>query len=49
MPCVCVFLKFIVIENGVHQIVNNLGEGVVVVVCDWIEKVETVTFFCIQL
>ena len=44
-----VFLKLIIIENGVHQIVNNQREGIMVVECDVIEKVETVIFFCIQL
>ena len=39
-----VFLKLIIIENGVHQIVNNQREGIVVVECDAIEKVETYLF-----
>ena len=44
-----VFLKLIIIENGVHQIVNNQREGIMVVECDVVEKVETVVFFGIQL
>ena len=39
-----VFLKLIIIENGVHQIVNQ-REGIMMVECDVIEKVETVIFF----
>lgn len=35
--------------KDIHQIVNILGEGVVVVVCDWMDNVETVTSFYIQL